>query len=95
MEEIPDLGSTEASTQRRQEAGFPPTAGTGAGVGEQLRGGQVAGVGGDTAGDQEHLQSGTVMEDRELAALPGSPPDCTSHRRGQIVGGGVEAAPGR
>ena len=95
MEEIPDLGSTEASTQRRQEAGFPPTAGTGAGVGEQLRRGQVAGVGGDTAGDQEDLQSGTVMEDRELAALLGSPRHCTSHTRGRSEGGGVEAAPWR
>ena len=72
MEASTDLGSTEASTGRMQEAGFTPTAGIG--VGEQLCGGQLAGVGGDTASDQEDLQSYTVMEDRELAALPGSPP---------------------
>ena len=89
MEEITDLGSTEAVTGRGQEAGLPPAACTGAGVGEQLGGVRVA------AGDEEDLKSVTVMEDRKLAALPGSLPRCSSHRRGQSGDGGVEAAPWR
>ena len=93
MEELPDLGSTEENTGRGQGAGLPPAACTRAGVGEQLGGGQaVAGV---AAGDQQYLESGAVMEDWELAALPGSPRHCTSHTRGRSEGGGVEAAPWR
>ena len=80
MDEIPNLGSTEATTGRGQEAGLTPAACTGAGVGEQLGGGQARP--GPSAGYEEDLQSGTVMEDGELAVLPGSPPHCTSHTRG-------------
>ena len=93
MEEITNLGSTEAHTGRGQEAGLPPAACTGSGVGEQLGGGE--GASGVAAGYEEDLQSCKVMEDRELAALPGSPPRCTSHKRGRSGGGGVEAAPWR
>ena len=92
MEEVPDLTSTEVTTGRGQEAGLPPAVRARAGVGEQLGGGQE--VGGEAAGDQEDLE-GAVVEDRESAALPGSPPRCTSHRRGGSVAGGVEAAPWR
>ena len=93
MEEVPDLTSTEVTTGRGQEAGLPPAACTGAGVGEQL--GDVQTVSVVAAGDQEDLESCTVMEDWELAALPVSPPRCSSHMRGASGGGGVEAAPWR
>ena len=52
MEVIPNLGSTEASPGRGQEAGLPPAACTGVGVGEHLGGGEVEGV---APGDQEDL----------------------------------------
>ena len=91
MEELTDLGSTETSTGRGQEAGLTPAAFTRAGVGEQLSGVQVVRVV-TAAGDQQDLESGTVMDDRELAALPGSPPHCTSHTRASSGGGEVEAA---
>ena len=92
MEELTDLGSTEALPGRGQEAGLTPAACTGAGVGEQLSGVQEATVVA-AAGDYQYLESCTVMDDGELAALPGSPPHCTSHRRGGSEAGGVEAAP--
>ena len=92
MEEITNPGSTETFSGRGQEARLPPAVRARAGIGEQLGGGQE--VGGEAAGDQEDLE-GAVVEDRESAALPGSPPRCTSHRRGGSVAGGVEAAPWR
>ena len=92
MEEITDLGSTEAITGRGQEAGLPPAACTGAGVGEYLGGGEEVIVI-TAAGDQQYLDSCAVIEDWELAALPGSPPHCTSHTRGQTGSGVVEVAP--
>ena len=95
MEELTDLDRTEESTGRGQEArSLSPAACTGAGEGEQLRGGQAA-TGVNAAGDQQYLQSCAVVEDWELAALPESPQHCTSHTRGRSGGGGVEAAPWR
>ena len=88
MEQLTDLGSTEAFSGRGQETGLAPA--VRAGVGEQLGGGEE--VGREAAGDQEDLE-GAVVDDRELAALPGSPPRCSSHRRGSSEAGGVEAAP--
>ena len=95
MEEITNLSSTEVITRRGQETGLPPAACTGAGVGEHLGGVQNVRVAAnrEATGYKEDLPSGAVIEDRELAALPGSPPRCTSHRRGGREGGEVEAAP--
>ena len=95
MEEMTNLPRTEASTGRGQEADLPPASCTGAGVGEHFGGGQNVRVAADreATGYKEDLPSGAVIEDRELAALPGSPPHCTSHRRGGREGGEVEAAP--
>ena len=94
MEEITDLGSTEATPGRGQEAGLSPAACSRASVGEHLGGGQVVGEG-VAACDEEDLGSGEVIEDKELAALPGSSPHCTSRRRARSGAGGVEAAPWR
>ena len=90
MEEITNLGSTKAIKGRGQETGLPPAACTGAGVGEDL--GDVQTTTGVAPGDKEDLESGAVIEDGQL---PGSPPRCTSHRRGRSAGEGVEAAPWR
>ena len=86
MEEITNPGSTEATPWRGQEAGLPPAACTGAGVGEDL--GDVQTATGVAPGDKEDLESGAVKEGGQLAALPASPPRCTSHRRGRSAGGG-------
>ena len=93
MEEITNLGSTKAIKGRGQETGLPPAACTGAGVGEHL--GDVQTATGVAPGDKEDLESGAVIENGQLPALPGSPPRCSSHRRGRSAGGGVEAAPWR
>ena len=62
MEELTDLGSTEAITGRGQEAGIPPAACTGAGVGEQLGGVDRLPTGVNASSDQEDLQSDSTAQ---------------------------------